>query len=792
MSLLYYGEFDAFNGDTWRAELRDSNSATTTGTELVLAGDGITFKHDGDGDEFYKNPIRSASCSVFFNVTSTTDETFFQNLCIENEGDKAIVIYKNSSLYWVGRILPDINQYQRKPLVNTVFEVVGVDTLSLLDQYTIDRDWFTNDRINGITLVKNILSVTGLEDFWTQVGATNFIADALFTYNQTSGSAYHLADYQFNYLSFYEDISSLLNQKFPDFEGAINCKQALENILQVFNARIYLIDGLFQIFQPQSFNAGTTIIYDIYNTSGTLVTNNANYTHGVNISTNQLRPKWSDFPTVTAQPAIKQLKTKLKNSLAYKFNFRDRFSVSSAQLSVDEFNLSLNTSTFRVLADLIIDLRNYQGTTIYNQYRYLDVNLKYRVFAWNGTAALFWDWQNNTFNDPTPPDNGWKYKKIAIPDDKGFNRQQYQAEFDAEYAPRVGASGGSTGYTIYAEFEIVWRQFSWISGLYNDYAMPFYGFVRVMQGAEDRVQFSANQSVSPNASKEEEIYLNYWDNGLNESPYLIKVNDGTNFVNPGNWVSFNSFVGKLEKAWANNVMSIYKKAVLVIQGNWIDAGNYSIKKSLVFDSKKWIWNGGTHRPKFNTFDGEWLCIDDDASDITIGTEDEMQEGSSNAQDKDTLKGGRILRNDTSENITQYEKSLPYFILPNSVDLVSAEPTLDTEWGVKINYNEGTEALSWNIQELGKVTTITTATYNAGGYTELYLCDTTAHGITVTLPSAADYKGRRYIFKKTKASHSLAIQATSIDDGSEISMNNKNEAITVMSDGSQWWVIAKFP
>jgi hypothetical protein len=444
------------------------------------------------------------------------------------------------------------------------------------------------------------------------------------------------------------------------------------------------------------------------------------------------------------------------------------------------------------LGNFRIDLRNYQGTSTYQNYRYLDVNLKYRVFAWNGTAALFWDWQNNTFNDASPANNGWKYKKIAIPDDKGFNRQSYQAEFDAEYSSKIGPSGTSTGYTIWAEFKIVWRFFDWNTGAYMDFNMPFFGFVRTMQGEENLVQLVTNQNVSPISSKEEEIELSYWDHYLNESPYLIKVNDGTNFVNPGNWVSFNSFVGKLEKAWSNNVMSIYKKAVLVIQGNWIDAGNYSIKKSLVFDSKTWIWNGGTHRPKFNTFDGEWLCIDDDASGVTLGEEDNAQEGSSNAQDKDALKGGRILRNDTSENITQYEKSLPYFILPNSVDLVSAEPTLDTEWGVKINYNEGTEALSWNIQELGKVTTITAATYNAGGYTELYLCDTTAHGITVTLPSAADYKGRRYIFKKTKASHSLAIQATAIDDGSEISMNNKNEAITVMSDGSQWWVIAKFP
>lgn len=790
MSLLYYGELDAFNGDTWKAELRNSSATVTTGTELVLSGDGITFKHDGDGDEFYNNPIRSASCSVFFNVTTTTDETFFQNLCIENEGDKALVIYKNGSLYWVGRILPDINQYERKPLINTTFEVVGVDTLTILDQYTIDRDWFTNDRITGIALVKNILSVTGLEAFWTQVGASNFIADALFTYNQASGSAYHLANYQFNYLSFYEDVSSILNQKFPDFDAAINCKQALENVLQVFNARIYLIDGLFQIFQPQSFNAGTTIIYDIYNTSGTLVTNNANYTHGVAISTTQARPKWGDFPTITAQPAIKQLKTKLKNSLAYKFNFRDRFNVSTAQLSVDEFNLTLGTSTFRVLADLVIDLRNYQGTTVYNQYRYLDVNLKYRVFAWNGTAALFWNWQDNTFDDPSPADNGWKYKKIAIPDDRGFNRQQYTAEFDAEYAPRVGSSGSLGGYTIYAEFEVVWRDFNWISGLYANYAMPFYGFVRVMQGAEDLVAFTTNQTVSPNASKDEEIYLSYWDNQLNESQYLIKVNDGTNFVNPGNWVSFNSFVGRLEKAWANNVMSIYKKAVLAIQGVWIDAGNYSIKKSLLFDGKKWIWNGGTHRPKFNTFDGEWLCIDDDAADITIGAEDEQQEGSSNAQDKLALQGGRVLRNDGSENLTQYEKSLPYFILPNSVDLVSAQPTIDTEWGVKINYNEGTEAMSWNIQELGKTLTYTAGTYTLSGTAEVILCNTTAGAVEINLPDPTTNKGRRYIFKKTGIAHSVTITGT-IDDNGETSISNKNESVTIVSDGAQYWIIAQF-
>jgi len=174
-----------------------------------------------------------------------------------------------------------------------------------------------------------------------------------------------------------------------------------------------------------------------------------------------------------------------KINVIKKYDFRDYTNTTTAQLSVDGFDVNVNTSNLRVLANLRMDLSAYQSTTYYyGQYRYLDINLKYRVFAWNGTAALFWDWQNNTFNEPNPPDNGWKYKKITIPDDKGFNRISYQAEFDAEYSSRIGPTGSSSGYTIWAEFEIVWRKFDWFSGLYQDFNIPFWPLTIVPYGIE--------------------------------------------------------------------------------------------------------------------------------------------------------------------------------------------------------------------------------------------------------------------------------------------------------------------
>lgn len=67
-------------------------------------------------------------------------------------------------------------------------------------------------------------------------------------------------------------------------------------------------------------------------------------------------------------------------------------------------------------------------------------------------------------------------------------------------------------------------------------------------------------------------------------------------------------------------------------------------------------------------------------------------------------------------------------------------------------------------------------------------------ITLTLPSAASITGRTYTLKKTDASGTTVTIATSssqtIDGASSIALTAQNEAATVQSDGTNWWVIAQ--
>jgi len=785
MSLLYYGSLSSQNGDTWKAELRNDSGVITTGTELILTNDGIVFKYDGDGDEFYTNPIRESSVSVFFNVDNTTDETFFEELSLQNEGDYAIVIYKNNNLYWIGRILPDIHQFNREPLINTTFEVVATDTLSFLDQYNISQNWFTNNKITGINLITEILKVSGLDAFWTQIGASNYIADALFTYNQTSGSAYHLANYEFNYLSFYENLSSLTNQVYPDFQVDINCKQALINILTVFNARMFLTDGMYHIVQPQSYSAGSSIVYDIYNTSGTLTSSNSSFPHAVQIATTNDRPQWNDFPIITAQPAIRELQAKLNNPLAFKYSFRDyQVNKSTAQMSVDEFEFNVGGGDIRVLANFEIDARNLsQNLTNPN---YSEIKIKYRVFAWNGTSALFWDWEANKFSDPNPPNNGWRYKSVAAPVQKNYNRLQYSAEFDQTYTSAVGVSGSLSGYTIYAEFEIYYHAKIWNNAYL---ALDFGGYVRIIQEKLFPIEVkTTNTSLSPLASKKEEITIPYWDTAFAESVYRINVNNGTSFVEPGNWVSFNGKIGTLAEVFSNNLMSIYNKAVPVIQGNWIDNGSFDIKKSIVFDNKTWLFNGGTYLTYYDIYEGEWLCIDDDATGITIGGEDDIQDG--NEQDKLQLQVGKQVWNDTGESFTDYSGNLAYDVMDKSDDAPSTAPSQITEFGVKISYNPTDDVLNWNVQELGKAVTVSSDETVTDTSIQIFEVDTALGSINLTLPTPSDVKGREYLVKKTHPLNTITVTGT-IDGGGSYLLDYENESVVLVSNGLEYVVKSEY-
>ncbi len=87
---------------------------------------------------------------------------------------------------------------------------------------------------------------------------------------------------------------------------------------------------------------------------------------------------------------------------------------------------------------------------------------------------------------------------------------------------------------------------------------------------------------------------------------------------------------------------------------------------------------------------------------------------------------------------------------------------------------------------------TTSNITADRTYGFYLCDASSAAVTVTLPMAGAYKGVRFYVKKLDSS----ANAVTIDgNGSETIDGSATQVITtqyicltVMSDGTQWWIV----
>lgn len=90
-----------------------------------------------------------------------------------------------------------------------------------------------------------------------------------------------------------------------------------------------------------------------------------------------------------------------------------------------------------------------------------------------------------------------------------------------------------------------------------------------------------------------------------------------------------------------------------------------------------------------------------------------------------------------------------------------------------------------------VTTKTT-TYTITTNDTVIICDATSGAFTVTLPTAVGNTGRRYFIKKIDVTvNAVTVDGDgteTIDDGLTAVLNTQYEAIGIVSDGTEWWII----
>jgi hypothetical protein len=112
--------------------------------------------------------------------------------------------------------------------------------------------------------------------------------------------------------------------------------------------------------------------------------------------------------------------------------------------------------------------------------------------------------------------------------------------------------------------------------------------------------------------------------------------------------------------------------------------------------------------------------------------------------------------------------------------------------VMLSYDDSTELVNWRIQEHNAPITYTAGTHTITNGYELILCDSSGGTVTVDLPDPTISKGKKYYFKKIASSHSVVITGGGFDiDGNPTKVLNTNyETCTVISDGTQWWLIVQ--
>ena len=781
MARKYFAEFTSIVGTDYRVEIWDAPTGSSTGgTELRLSGAGFTIDAQGEGDPIYEKFIRKSRATAYFIVDNDTDEAYFQNLAVDDEGKYAIVIYKGTALYWIGRILPDQMQWSRQPVSSNVeFQIASVDTLSLLENYTIDPTWFsaTTYRLNILDLIRLCLSRTGLHLYWEHLGfSSDYIRDAVQSYMGTTRPNEFTKKWEVWLSSMIQDLELYTAPKQGDsIDIFFNCEDVVEELLGIFGGRFFLDSGKYWIIQPIAYSVyPTSIDYRVYSTAG-IKTNTTiqNFAHKTNIGTT-VRPKFESFPVHTNQPAVRYFEQRFKR-VNLKQTVKPKASASSSVFSLNSF-FAFQGSNIKVRSTLNFGAYFPSGVVPAAS----KVYIAFRAYTISGSSV----YRKYNANDKT-----WDTVS-AIPDYESVECKVFKIEpssfnaiitidFFREMAPPL-----SNTDNIHMDFQIIGLTNRSI-GASTSTGLLNWGDIMIWQDEDSEKKVVVSNLTNTNASKIVSKEVRYYANGTQAfgncrgNVYVVGIDQ------VDNWESVTGRNDPMNSALAGDFMSVHAKAVRVIQGNWIDAGTYARYKTLYFDDSIYVFNGGKFNALYEQWEAEWIRVAYDVDLIDVNGEEDFEDYKSGQKDAIV----RLLKetNEIRESVSDVFQAVPFRILRDGIGAPTIEPTISTNYGVNVNFNPSDQVVEYSLKELGAFATLTAGTYTLTNYFEIYLCNSAGGSIGVTLPDATTVKGNRYTFKKISSSHTVTIFGT-IDSHTSITLHSNHEVVTIISNGVQYYIL----
>jgi len=759
--------------------------------ELMAATPGFTIERQGESDTFFDNPIRASRCSAFFVVKNNTDLSAFEGIATDPEGTYVIKLYKNTALYFVGRVLADQMRFERGAVEGKlVIEVAAVDALNLIEGFYVDPAWFTDDHASALDVLTNCLELSGLTDYFSSTD--NYIFDGLEQYETAtqSVSSQKLATFWLNQLAFVDNLDV-----FGGFELSwVNAKQALEIILNGFGARIHHTDGAFYITQAPSY-LSSTLVFHKY-TKGQTYNGTSTISHAVSLGADE-RPQWAAKPSLYYQPPFRLAENNyIKANGAYikKANFTD------PPLSL-EFDRPPQDYNFRVqinVESVKPPARSYH-------------RLAYKVYGLSAAnPSLYYVYSGYNWNSQsTVP----QYLYTAYKE-QGIATFGVPTSLTLDFIGPIatGPAGAITSFVVEITVQAItpvwvrdpvsggWWQSSSLTYLNNVGSIAAaYAYNTYTPGTPDEFKkelvTKATNSLGGNSIVKELSQIFYDGSTSYEAGTIFVGSSFASAVAPTSWgVGWEAgYSETFQQTHVDQVIAIYSKFKNVIRGTWHDAGSLNAIKSLYFDSKAWLLNGSTFSAQYETWEGEWLSLEVDYAEVVqTGDEDDIRPSERvYFEDQVEYLRARI------GNVEQITGNLPGQLLEDFIEVSEGAPTSDPgsdgTYTLAMAYDAANTNFSWQMRQLGKSLNVTSDITTFPTEYEIFVCDTSAASITIDLPAPPSVTpGLRFGFVKTNSNHSVILDAGAgyqINDTQLLSWSSKWETYWVQSDGVQWYIVA---
>jgi len=267
-------EFTGLNGEDWRIDIIHMAGASTNAVEFFVGGDGFVLNYD-NASEFDECPTIMGS-SVSFTMMYDPDDrahftALFDDFNADPEGEWGVAIYKDpdgvNTLFWVGTILPEgIAVEDMSP--HEQVSITAVDGLAQLDGIDFNDDGtpYEGAASYGVILWEALKKVPHI-DYWQGSDPLVYIFEDFVAPNY---SAYTSPITTPTFISLFTQIT---HETFHnvDNDGELqyfSAKEVIESLCKTLNCTLFMYEGKFW-FMPLGVKQSETSAQAVYiNKSG--------------------------------------------------------------------------------------------------------------------------------------------------------------------------------------------------------------------------------------------------------------------------------------------------------------------------------------------------------------------------------------------------------------------------------------------------------------------------------------------------------------------------------------------